>query len=341
MIDSFISLILSILLYPPIFIPLIFPGLVTILVIVVFLIWFERKVAAKIQMRIGPLYVSRKFGGVLQLLADLLRYLFAEVIIPKNVDKFIFVLGPALFLTTALLPLAVTPAGSLLNVELVAFRSDFSLLIALSLSSLPPIFVLIMGWASNNKFTLIGGLREGHLMISYEIPMFLSALSVAMVHGSLDMVKIVNNQLCLWTVLINPIAAFTFFTSMLMSTSRFPFEIAEAESEIVAGPYTEYSSILYGLSMGAPYFRLYVLSLIFVDLFLGGWHPGINQFSGVTLLLKVLIILMFCVFLRAVYPRYRIDQAIKIGWHILFTLSILSILLSLVFVGLVGVMFVG
>lgn len=341
MINDLVFFILSILLYPPIFIPLIFPGLITILVIVIFLIWFERKVAAKVQMRIGPLYVSRKFGGVLQLLADLLRYLFAEVIIPKNVDKFIFILGPALFLTATLLPLAVIPAGSLLNVELVAFRSDFSLLIALSLSSLPPIFILIIGWAGNNKFTLIGGLREGHLMISYEVPMFLSALSVAIVHGSLDMVKIVDNQLGFWTAFINPVAAFTFFTSMLMSTSRFPFEIAEAESEIVAGPYTEYSSILYGLSMGGPYFRLYVLSLIFVDLFLGGWHPSIGQFSGITSLLKVLAILMFCVFLRAVYPRYRIDQAIRIGWHILFTLSIISILLSLIFVGFVGVIFIG
>lgn len=334
---EFVNLILSILLHPSIFIPLIFPGFITILVVIILLIWAERKIAAKIQMRIGPLYVTRRFGGVLQLLADLLRYMFAEVITLKDSDKFIFIASPIIALTATLLPLAVIPAGSLLDIELIAFRTNISLLAALALSSLTPIFIIIMGWASNNKFALIGGLREGHLMISYEVPLYLSALSVAILYGSLDIVDVVNNQQRVWTVLINPFAAFSFFISMIMSTSRFPFEITESDSELVAGPYTEYSSILYGLVMGVPYMRLYVFTLLFVDLFLGGWHPSIGGFSSIALIIKVLIILLFSVFLRSVYPRYRLDQAIRIGWHTLFTLSLVSITLSLLIIGWGGI----
>ena len=332
-----INLILSLLLHPSIFVPLIFPGLITILVIIILLIWAERKIAAKIQMRIGPLYVTRRFGGVLQLLADLLRYMFAELIISKESDKFMFIASPIIALTVTLLPLAVIPAGSLLGIELVALRTSIGLLAALTLSSLTPIFIIVMGWASNNKFALIGSLREGYLMISYEVPMYLSALSVAILHGSLDIINVVNNQQKIWTALINPFAAFSFFTSMIMSTSRFPFEITESDSELVAGPYTEYSSILYGLVMGVPYMRLYVFTLLFVDLFLGGWYPAIDGFSSIILISKVLIILLFSVFLRSVYPRYRLDQAIRIGWHSLFVLSLISIILSLLIIGFGGI----
>jgi NADH-quinone oxidoreductase subunit H len=332
-----INLILSLLLHPSIFVPLIFPGLITILVVIILLIWAERKIAAKIQMRIGPLYVTRRFGGVLQLLADLLRYMFAELIISKDSDKLMFIASPIIALTVTLLPLAVIPAGSLLGIELIALRTSIGLLAALTLSSLTPIFIIVMGWASNNKFALIGSLREGYLMISYEVPMYLSALSVAILHGSLDIVNVVNNQQRIWTALINPFAAFSFFTSMIMSTSRFPFEITESDSELVAGPYTEYSSILYGLVMGVPYMRLYVFALLFVDLFLGGWHPTIDGFSSIILISKVLIILLFSVFLRSVYPRYRLDQAIRIGWHSLFVLSLISIILSLLIIGFGGI----
>jgi NADH-quinone oxidoreductase subunit H len=332
-----INLILSLLLHPSIFVPLIFPGLITILVVIILLIWAERKIAAKIQMRIGPLYVTRRFGGVLQLLADLLRYMFAELIISKESDKLMFIASPIIALTVTLLPLAVIPAGSLLGIELVALRTSIGLLAALTLSSLTPIFIIVMGWASNNKFALIGSLREGYLMISYEVPMYLSALSVAILHGSLDIVNVVNNQQKIWTALINPFAAFSFFTSMIMSTSRFPFEITESDSELVAGPYTEYSSILYGLVMGVPYMRLYVFTLLFVDLFLGGWYPAIDEFSSIILISKVLIILLFSVFLRSVYPRYRLDQAIRIGWHSLFVLSLISIILSLLIIGFGGI----
>jgi len=332
-----INLILSLLLHPSIFVPLIFPGLITILVVIILLIWAERKIAAKIQMRIGPLYVTRRFGGVLQLLADLLRYMFAELIISKDSDKLMFIASPIIALTVTLLPLAVIPAGSLLGIELIALRTSIGLLAALTLLSLTPIFIIVMGWASNNKFALIGSLREGYLMISYEVPMYLSALSVAILHGSLDIVNVVNNQQRIWTALINPFAAFSFFTSMIMSTSRFPFEITESDSELVAGPYTEYSSILYGLVMGVPYMRLYVFALLFVDLFLGGWHPTIDGFSSIILISKVLIILLFSVFLRSVYPRYRLDQAIRIGWHSLFVLSLISIILSLLIIGFGGI----
>ncbi len=339
-VSMIISWLINLLFYrPEVFCPLFYPGLVTILALLLFIIWLERKIAGKVQLRYGPLYVTRKAGGVLQLLADLLRYLFQEPIIPKTVDKIAFIAGPVLLFTTAYVPAAILPATA----EFTGLRSDLSLLAVLALLTLAPIFDMIIGWGSNNKFSLIGSLREGYLVMSYEIPMFLSTLAIAMVYGSLDLVEIVEMQRHYWGILLNPIAAITFLLVALMSTARFPFEIAEAETEIVMGPYTEYSGILYGLLMGASYVKFYVLSMLFALLFLGGWHPGITWLEkihpaapGLVVFIKALIIMVFGIFLRAVYPRFRVDQAIRIGWHMLFVLSMLSIVYSLAVIWLVG-----
>lgn len=339
--NELVTPLLHLLFQPFIFVPLVYPGLVVVFAILLFIIWLERKVAGKVQLRYGPLYVCKRFGGVLQLLADLLRYLFAEVIVPEEADKPMFILAPILLFASALLPIAAIPVSS----NYAAISNELSLLISLALVTIPPIFVLTMSWASSNKFSFIGGLREGYLMISYEVSLFLSALSMAVLFASLNFLDIVEKQTRVWGAVLNPLAAVAFFLSMLISTSKFPFEIAEADTEIVCGPYTEYSGIIYGLSMGYGYVKTYVLSLIFTLLFLGGWNPVVWPsslpptlagyslpsdifFPGLVVLAKTLIVMAFSVFLRAVYPRYRIDQAIRIGWHVLFTLSILSIILS-------------
>ncbi|MEM2542462.1 MAG: complex I subunit 1 family protein, partial [Candidatus Korarchaeum sp.] len=250
-----------------------------------------------------------------------------------------FLMTPVLLFGLSYLPLVAIPVSP----TYYAFRSDVSLLIVLALTTLAPIFTVVMGWASNNKFSLIGGVREGYLAISYEIPIFLSALSMAILYNSLDLVEIAEAQRGLWGVFLNPIAAINMLLLMYMSTSRFPFEIPEAESEIVAGPYTEYSGIIYGLVMGASYVKLYVLSLVYSILFLGGWNPLPSTdplVAGAVLFSKAFLLVALGAFLRAVYPRFRIDQAIGICWKIAFPLSLISIIISLLLV-MGGVSFVG
>ncbi|RSN75082.1 NADH-quinone oxidoreductase subunit NuoH [Candidatus Methanodesulfokora washburnensis] len=333
--------ILNILFEPYIFIPLVFPGLIAAFIVLLIIIWLERKIAAKVQLRYGPLYIIKPLGGVIQTVADLIRYLFQEPIIPKDVDKLAFLLTPVFLFGLAYLPVVVIPIGP----SYYAFRSDLSLLIALALTTLAPIFTVLMGWASNNKFSLIGSVREGYLVISYEIPIFLSALSMAILYGTLDLVEIAEAQRGIWGIFLNPVAAVNMLVLMYMSTSKFPFEIPEAESEIVAGPYTEYGGILYGLVMGASYVKLYVLSLVYSILFLGGWNPlpqsmiGNPFISGSVLFIKSFILVAFGAFLRAVYPRFRIDQAIGLGWRISLPLSLISIFISLLLV-MGGVRFV-
>lgn len=330
------------LLQPYIFVPLIYPGLMVVIIVIIFILWLERKIAGKVQLRYGPLYVSKRFGGIIQLIADLLRYLFAEVLVPKEADRFFFIFGPILLFTSALLPLSTIPVSP----GYAAITSELSLLISLSLLTIPPMFVLAMSWASNNKFSFIGGLREGYLMMAYEISLFLSVLPMVILFKSLSFMEIIEAQTALWGIVINPLAAIAFFITMLYSTSKYPYEIAEADTEVVCGPYTEYSGIIYGLSMGYAYIKTYVLSLIFTLIFLGGWNPILWPASlppiwfgysipsdillpGLVVFIKALIVMAFSVFLRTVYPRYRIDQAIRIGWHNLLTLSIISVIISI------------
>ncbi len=322
---------------PAFFIPLIFPGLITVLIVLLGLIWFERKLTAKVQMRYGPYYILKPLGGVIQLMADLIRYLFQEFIIPRASDKKVFVIAPIMLFTLTLLPVVAIPISS----TYAAVHSDLTMLLVPTLATLAPLVVIIIGWSSNNKYSFIGSLREGYLVMSYEIPMFLSVLAMAVAYNSLSLIQIVQQQTGIeWGFIINPLAAVVFFGALLMTSSRFPFDISEAESEIVVGPYTEYSGIFFIFCLGAPYIKLYVYSLFFSEVFLGGWNPliwPINAspiLSGLVVLIKAGVVMALAVFMRTVFGRFRIDQALKLGWHRLFVLSILSVILSLVLVGL-------
>ena len=326
---------------PEFFIPLIFPGLITVLVVLLLLIWFERKLTAKVQLRYGPYYIAKHLGGATQLMADLMRYLQQEFIIPKDADKRVFVIAPIMFFTLTMLPIAAIP----ISAAYAAVHSDLTLLLVPTLATLAPLLVIIIGWSSNNKYSFIGSLREGYMMMSYEIPMFISVLAMAVAYNSLSLIQAVQKQTGIaWGLVINPLAAIAFFGALLMTSSRFPFDISEAESEIVVGPYTEYSGIFFIFCLGAPYIKLYVYSLFFSLVFLGGWnplvtpltpHPIINAIlSGIVVLIKAGIVMAVAVYMRTIFGRFRIDQVLRLGWHKLFTVAILSLILSLVLVGL-------
>jgi NADH-quinone oxidoreductase subunit H len=336
---NIIELLLQVLLSPPVLVPLIFPGFLTVTVVLLFIIWFERKLTAKVQLRYGPLYVFKPLGGALQMLADLLKFTFSEVIVPKDADRKTFLFSPILLFTLSLLPVVAIPMT--LSSEYTISFGSLSLLIVMALLTLTPTFILLLGWSSDNKFSLIGSLREGYMMMAYEIPMFISLLAMAVLYNSLDLAEITIAQANgLWGIVLNPLASIALFWAILMTTARFPFDITEAESEIVIGPYTEYSGVLFVLCMGAPYVKLYVLSLLYAIVFLGGWNPVVWPLTahpllpGLMILFKGVIIMGLCVFMRSIYPRYRIDQALRLGWHKLVVLSLISVVLSLLLVGL-------
>lgn len=324
--------LISLLLSPQVFAPLIFPGLATALVVLLTVIWAERKIAARVQMRVGPLYVTRRFGGVLQMLADGTRYMFQEFIIPETCDKPYFVFAPILALTLAILPFAFIPAAPGFS----PVKSPLSLLGALAVTSAVPLAVLLMGWSSENKFAIQGAVREAFMTVAYEAVVFISALAMGVAYGTLDLEEAVLRQR-LPGVLLNPVSAFVFFVGMVMSSGKLPFDIVEGEQEIVAGPYVEYSGIIFGIGMGLAYLKLYAFSLLFSLLYLAGWEPLpaplynlYPALGGVLLFAKAYLVMLFVVFLRSVYGRYRLDQALRAGWRVYFPLALLSVLISVV-----------
>jgi NADH-quinone oxidoreductase subunit H len=298
------------------------------------IIWFERKLTAKIQRRYGPLFVARRVGGAPQLAADGLKFILSEQIIPGKVDKLVFVFGPLLLFTFAVFPIIGMPLSS----DFAAITSELSLLLVLALVVLAPMILLMVAWGSNNKFSLIGGLRDGYLMISYEVPILLSILAMAALFNSLDLIRIVEAQAGVWGIFLNPLAALAFFVSTLIATGRFPFEIAEAETEIVAGWTTEYSSSLYIMNMAASYVKMYVMAHLFTLVFLGGWNPipgfipALGPFPGLIIFAKSLVVMGLMVLLRSIYPRFRVDQGVRIGWNKLFVLSMAAIGLTVLLV---------
>jgi NADH-quinone oxidoreductase subunit H len=337
-------------LYPSFFVMIIFPGLIFALIVLLYTIWFERKIAAKVQMRFGPLYASKRSGGFLQLVADAMKFVFSEIIVPEQVNSTLFALGPVLYLLVSLLPLAaiplstIPPTGSVLSMYfhefydpnvgtgiMAAVVSNYSLLIVLALEAVTPVFVLFTAWVTNNRFALLGAVREGLLSVSYDVLLIMASLSLAIEFHTLDVAKIVEAPIPGFVA--NPFAAFLFLVGMLIGTGRFPFDIVEAESELVAGPYTEYSGLLFVLSMGGSYIGTFAYSILFADLFLGGWQPFTGYYGMIFTVFKAILVLMFAVFMRSVYGRYRIDQALRGSWKYLFPLALLSIVIG----GVVGI----
>ncbi|WP_456327551.1 NADH-quinone oxidoreductase subunit NuoH [Archaeoglobus sp.] len=310
-----------------VFAVLIAPGLVALLLYLGIIIWFERKITARIQWRVGPKEVSPHIGGVLQVLADALRYLYQEVIVHRDANKAYFLQLPILSFIPILLALTLIPAG-----KIYAFRSEFAIPCLIALISLIPLFVIAIGWSATNRFAYIGLVRESFMYTSYEIPLILSVVAMLMIYKTGDAIAIVEKQ-SIPGVLLNPLAFLTFLIATVMASGRLPFDIPEADQEIAFGPCVEYSGIMFGLVMVLAYEKLYLLSLLMVILFFGGWKgfeiAVLGDLSDVVwLMLKTLIVMCAIVVTRAVYARYRIDQALRIGWKFMITLSLTSIALS-------------
>ncbi len=328
-----IDLILSIIFYPPIY-QLVLVGLTGSLVVVIFIIWFERKATARVQRRLGPYHIAPRLAGLPQLVADLIRYAFQEVIIPRTADRELFVLAPIVATVLSILPIAVVPLTS--NPAYWPIPMDYSILVALALTTVSPIFLIVAGWASNNKFSIIGGVREAFVITAYEMIAIMSILSASAAVLTFNLVEIVEAQR-IWYILLNPIAFLAAFLSVLMATSGFPFEIPESENEVVAGPFTEYSGLLYGLNMGAAYMKRFAFSILMVLVFLGGWSPytpGEGILSGylipsLIVVAKADILMMIFSLTRSIYGRFRLDQALEGAWRLVFPMAVLGFGLAL------------
>ncbi|UCG38442.1 MAG: NADH-quinone oxidoreductase subunit NuoH [bacterium] len=300
--------------------------------------WVERKVSGHIQQRHGPLYVGPL--GLLQPLADGLKLFFKEDILPTNADKMLFFLSPLMAFVPALLTFAVIPVGP----HLVISDINIGLVYILSVSSLGVFGIVMAGWSSNNKYALLGGLRSSAQMISYEISLGLSVIGVLMYSGSLSMKTIVLAQKDLWFVVPQFLGFFLFLVSAFAETNRLPFDLPEAESELVAGYFVEYSSLRWAMFMMAEYVAMISASCVMTTLFFGGWlplpivGPFIEGFlppafvtyamPAIWFLAKVAVFMFFFVWVRWTFPRLRYDQLMTLGWKVLLPLAIFNVFVS-------------
>jgi NADH-quinone oxidoreductase subunit H len=302
----------------------------TIQFMIISMIWLERKIMAHMQVRLGPMRVGPH--GLLQPIADGIKLLFKEDIIPEKASKLLFVLAPAMALIPALITFAVIPFGDKVkilgyNVDLVITDINIGFLYVFAVSSLGIYGVVMAGWASNNKYSLLGGIRSSAQMISYELTLGLSLIGVVMLTESLILVDVVNAQGKLWNIVLQPLGFFIYFTSAIAEVNRCPFDLPEAESELVAGYHTEYSSMKFAMFFMAEYANMITVSAIAVTFFLGGWQGPFLP-PVVWFMLKLSGCLFFFIWIRSTFPRLRYDQLMHLGWKFLLPLSLLNILIT-------------
>lgn len=304
---------------------LVFPGFITITGILYFLILFERKVIGKVNLRYGPLHVGR-YGGILQVGADLLKMLGKEIIVPERADKSMYQTMPVILVILSTAPIFLLPFGP----ETYVTRFEASALFVLALSGLFPIALLLTGWAPNNKYTLFGAMRAIYQTFGYELPLFLGAASVFAVSKSFDFIEIVQAQQNGWFIFTLPLGALVFFIAFMAETEVKPFDVPEGEHEIVMGPATEFTGVNYLLFMDANRTVVIIGSAVFSLLFLGGWHNPfpIAMPPYVVMLIKTVGVAFFTGFLRAIFPRVRIDQIVNVGWRYLLPLAIFNLVVS-------------
>jgi NADH-quinone oxidoreductase subunit H len=330
-----------------------FPGFSYAAIIAAATIFIERKFLAKMQLRVGPLYAG-KIEGILQLIADGLKLIAKEIIVPSGADKPLFWAAPIAFVAAAAAVVALIPAAP----GWVVADVDVGLLAVFAILGFFPLIALLFSWASNSKYPFIGGLRALHQMIAFEIPFILSALSIVILSGTLNLTGIVNSQITsYWFIFFAPISAFVFYISSLAELERIPFDLPEAESEIVAGWLTETSGMIYGLLQLGSYVKTYALAALFVILFLGGWagpaifpvelipgYTGVQVYNHTTMdaifwfTLKVFGVIMLMLLPRGISPRIRIDILLHTGWYKLIVLAFINIFvaLALIYGGVLG-----
>ena len=330
-----------------------------VLTAVAYLTYAERRISAIIQDRLGPNRVGP--FGLLQPLADGIKFIFKEDIIPKTSSKIPYIAAPAFALVTALAALAVIPIGKdvttsffglvaePLKINFYIADLNIGLLYVLAISSFSVYGVVLGGWASNNKYSLLGGLRGAAQMISYELALGISILGIIAIVGSLRLGDIIEAQQNYWFIIFQPIGFAVFIISAFAETNRLPFDLPEAETEIVAGYHTEYSSMKFAMFFMAEYTHMIVASCMITALFLGGWYPlpfggwfGIDiakywYVPPVIFLAKVVFLLFLFIWIRWTLPRFRYDQIMKLGWKVLFPLAMINLIITSVLI-LMGIL---
>ncbi|EHJ14972.1 NADH-quinone oxidoreductase subunit NuoH [Crocosphaera watsonii] len=315
---------------------------------VLVVVWLERKISAAAQQRIGPEYAGPL--GVLQPVADGIKLVFKEDIIPAKADPWLFTLGPVLVVLPVFVSYLIVPFGQ----NLVVTDLNVGIFFWITLSSVVPIGLLMAGYASNNKYSLLGGLRAAAQSISYEIPLALSVLAVVMMSNSLSTIDIVEQQsgygILGWNIWRQPVGFFIFWIAALAECERLPFDLPEAEEEIVAGYQTEYAGMKFALFYLGSYVNLVLSALVFAILYLGGWESpipldklagwlGVSQDSswlqvitaslGITMtVLKAYFLIFIAILMRWTVPRVRIDQLLDLGWKFLLPVSLVNLLLT-------------
>lgn len=299
--------------------------LVYILVSALWLVYLERKVCAYIQARIGPNRVGPK--GLLQTAADIGKLISKEIIIPRAADKIVFLLMPVLIFVPVLLVFAVVPFGK----DMIAVDLNIGVFYFFSVASLSTIIFWAGGWASANKYAVIGAMRSVAQMISYEIPLVLSLLGVVMIVGSMKMSDIINAQQHVWFIFTQPLAFIIYMICATAETNRTPFDLVEGESEIIAGPFTEYGGMTFAMWFLAEYGNMVVASAIATTMFLGGWMApfGLDFIpSWVWFFLKLYLMIYVFMWFRWTYPRIRVDHLMNFGWKVLVPLTLANIFVT-------------
>jgi NADH-quinone oxidoreductase subunit H len=308
--------------------------MVTVLLFLVlaaaYLVWVERKFLARLQIRYGPNRAGKY--GLLQPLADVVKMVTKEDTVPDGADRTIFKLAPAVVAGTAFMMFAVVPFGADLTlwgrtIPLVISDLNIGLLFVFAMSSLGVYGVALGGWASNSKYSLLGGIRGAAQMISYELSLGLSLVPIVMLAGSFSLVDIVQAQESYPFILVQPVAFVIFLISAMAESKRIPFDLPEAENELNAGFHTEYSGMRFGLFFLGEYVNMIVLGGLMAVLFLGGWRgPWLPPV--VWLLLKILPVTLFMIWVRGTLPRLRYDQLMTLGWKVLIPLALLNIMIT-------------
>ena len=302
--------------------------LVPILVAVALVIWLDRRVWAFVQKRRGPNVVGP--FGLFQSLADALKYIFKEIIIPSSSNKVIFILAPIITMTLALAAWAVIPFGE----SLVLSNINVGILYLFAISSLGVYGIIMGGWASNSKYPFLGAIRSAAQMVSYEVSIGIIIINVLLCVGSLNLNDIVLAQKNIWFVIPLFPMFVIFFISALAETNRPPFDLPEAESELVAGYQTEYSGMMYAMFWLGEYANILLMCAMGSILFLGGWLSPLEMYpfslipSALWLIFKILFLFVLFALVKATVPRYRYDQLMRLGWKIFLPLSLLWVVLT-------------